>query len=296
LTLWALATARTAQREQAAQSAALAAQTDALTERMVQVAQLRAELQTAATEAEAAAAQRQRNEQLGRALRAGQLAGAALLRREEAPTQALLYAVEALHVQQQAGEAPVPEAVQALRDLLTTLGGRPFAVAADDIAALSLSADGELIAAGDVAGGLHLWSAHGAAAPLLVAAHTGPVWGLAWLADGRLVSVGADGIAQLWRPQADSAAPQLTPAGSTRLSATDLYALDSAAGRPAGYRRRGRRRLSVGRRCAPRQSRSHSMRARSTWCALRPTAAPWPAAASMAKCSSGRQATAPQLR
>jgi WD40 repeat protein len=230
LTLWALATARTAQREQAAQSAALAAQTDALAERMAQVAQLRAELQTAATEAEAAAAQRQRNEQLGRALRAGQLAGAALLRREEAPTQALLYAVEALHVQQQAGEAPVPEAVQALRDLLTTLGGRPFAVAADDIAALALSADGELIAAGDVAGGLHLWSAHGVAAPHLVAAHTGPVWGLAWLADGRLVSVGADGIAQLWRPQADSAALRLTPAGSTRLSATDLYALDSAAG------------------------------------------------------------------
>ncbi len=230
MTLWALATARTAQREQAAQSAALAAQADALAERTVQVAQLRAELQTAATEAEVAAAQRQRNEQLGRALRAGQLAGAALLRREEAPTQALLYAVEALHVQQQAGEAPVPEAVQALRDLLTTLGGQPFAVATDDIAALALSADGEMIAAGDVVGGLHLWTADGAAAPQHVAAHTGPVWGLAWLADGRLVSVGADGIAQLWRTQVDGAAPKLTPAGSVSLSATDLYALDSVAG------------------------------------------------------------------
>jgi WD40 repeat protein len=229
LTLWALATARTAQREQAAQAAALAAQAEALTERMVQVAQLRADLQTAANAAEVAAAQRQRNEQLGRALRAGQLAGAALLRREEAPTQALLYAVEALHVQQQAGEAPVPEAVQALRDLLTTLGGQPFAVAADDIAALSLRADGELIAVGDVAGSLHLWSANGAAAPLHADAHAGPVWGLAWLADGQLVSVGADGVARLWRAQNGSAAPQLTPAGSARLSATDLYALDSAA-------------------------------------------------------------------
>jgi hypothetical protein len=178
LALWALATARSAQRVQGEVQTQLAAQNEALAARGVEVEQMRQELAAAATEAAAAAAQRTRNEQLGRALQAGQLAGAALLRREEAPTQALLYAVEALRVQEQSNEPPVPEAVQGLRDLLTTVGGRPHTVAGDDIAALALIADGALVAAGDMAGGLYLWRTTGGERVHIPAAHTGPIWGL----------------------------------------------------------------------------------------------------------------------
>ena len=235
LAIWALAALRTAARDRAALAEQLAAQNSALAERSAAAEQLSLELRAAAEEVAAAAAQRQRNEQLGRALRAGQLAGAALLRREDAPTQALLYAVEALHVQQQAGEPPVPEAVQSLRDLLTTLGGRPFAVGADDIAALALSADGALLAAGDMAGALYLWptapAAPGAVTHSVSSAHAGPIWGAVWLPDGRLVSAGADGAVQVWATYDAAGAPALTPVARSGLSTTDLYALDLA---PAG--------------------------------------------------------------
>lgn len=230
LALWALAAARGAQREQNIAQAQLTTQKDALAVSAAQVEQLRQELGRAEAEAVVAAAQRQRNEQLGRALRAGQLAGAALLRREDAPTQALLYAIEALRVQQQSGESSVAEAVQGLRDLLTTLGGQPFAVASDDISALALSADGEVVAAGDMAGGLHLWRTASGERAHLAAAHAGPIWALDWLPDQRLVTVGADGVAQTWETSSGDGAPLLTPLATADLSTADLYALDIVPG------------------------------------------------------------------
>ena len=158
----------------------------------------------AATEAAAAAAQiedAQRTSQAySRIVRANQLANNALLALESKPQAALLLAIEAMRVQTENGEQPLAESVQRLRSLLGTTGGIPLPSGQTPTTALAVSRDERFAAAGDEEGFLRIWDlADTDAPPLIVAAHDGPLWDLAFIDDSRrLVSAGEDGALRIW--------------------------------------------------------------------------------------------------
>jgi WD40 repeat protein len=187
----------------------------AVIEQQALLATMQAQVQSAADHAEAAqsAAQatveavearlaeaQETSAAYSRVVRANQLANNALLTLDTRPQAALLLAIESVRVQQENGEAPLPESIQRLRSVLGATGGMPLPTGKEATSGLSISEDKRWIAAGDEAGVIRLWNLEAAEGlPRLLQQHTGPVWDLLFDADAqRLYSGGEDGKVLVW--------------------------------------------------------------------------------------------------
>jgi WD40 repeat protein len=158
-----------------------------------------------AVEAKLAAAQ-ETSAAYSRVVRANQLANNALLTLDTRPQAALLLAIESVRVQQESGEAPLPESIQRLRSVLGATGGLPLPTGKEATSGLSISADGRWIAAGDEAGVIRLWDLESAESMRTFEQHNGPIWDLLFdpLAD-LLYSAGEDGSVLAWAVTAKEA-------------------------------------------------------------------------------------------
>jgi WD40 repeat protein len=187
----------------------------AVVEQQALLATMQAQIQSAAAQAESTQAEAQATVEAveaklaaaeetsaaySRVVRANQLANNALLTLDVRPQAALLLAIESVRVQQESGEAPLPESIQRLRSLLGAAGGIPLPTGKEASSALTVSEDNRWVAAGDEAGMIRLWDLEaGGATPRLLMQHDGPVWDLLFDAGAqRLYSAGEDGSVLAW--------------------------------------------------------------------------------------------------
>ena len=166
-----------------------------------------AEAETSEAQAQAAAAQSKTAQALAQAAArhasANELAARSQVSLAEFPQQALLLAVKALNVTQDAGEPPVRAARQALYDALNTAAGQGLPGVSDQATGEArISPDGHWIAAANRDGTVSLWSltlqGPGPRPRVLQAGTDGPSL-LAFDQDGRwLASASSDGRVRLW--------------------------------------------------------------------------------------------------
>ncbi len=138
---------------QAASTQAVAQQSTA------QAASTQAVAQQAAAQAASTRAVEQRNEaqKQSRLAMANQLAAQAQTMFEEYPQRSLLLAIEAMSATLRAGEPPVVNAEQSLRDALANMGGASLIHGQDKTAAIALSPDRRWLAACSPDGTIRTW-------------------------------------------------------------------------------------------------------------------------------------------
>lgn len=189
----------TAVQQQAAlatlQAQIAAEATQAATAQIAAQATVQSSMQTAAAKL---AEEQAKSAAYSRIVRANQLANNALLELDRRPQAALLLAVEALRIQRESGETPLPESVQRLRSILGATGGVPL-VAEEVTSALAVSSDERYVATGDEAGAVRVWDLREPTAPPRRGeGHTGPVFSVVFGPGEVVYSAGEDGTLRRW--------------------------------------------------------------------------------------------------
>ena len=130
----------------------------------------------------------------------------------EKPQQYLILATEAIRATRDHGEPPVPAAVRAFEDALTSVGGHALTGHNGGISALAFAPDGRLVTgSGDKT--TRVWDLKDPAAPpVVLRGHEGPITALAFAPDGRLVTGSGDKTARVWDLK-DPAAPPVVLCG-----------------------------------------------------------------------------------